>query len=397
VKSSQHEVFSSGRFGKFCLLSFLLAACLSAQDRLNPVVKQLDGALRSGNNTEAELLSKRLLSADESADTLLAAGVLLAQHEKLPDAAAIFERCSLRYPASFEAKYNLALARIGLAEYPRALQTLNSISPRTTDERAAVEYLTGKTFLATNHLREAQKSLAAAYAHSPKEENYALDLALLYIRSAAYVPAIEILQPSLAAHPNSEDSALELALADVLAGRYSDGIHICHKLQQQDPTLSVPRLIAAFSYCTQKDYKACETESSAGIAAAHPHPYLYYLRARALWESGTASHTQMLDDVTKAIQQMPGCSVCLLLRSSIFEASHDNRAAIADLKEAVQKDAQPASTWYRLSMLYRKAGMPAEASAALERYRSIHDRGASQEVESFRKQFLAGVPPQPTQ
>jgi predicted Zn-dependent protease len=180
------------------------------------VVTQLNNALASDNNAEARALEQKLLSRPASLSTLMAVGLTLAQHDKMPEAAAIFERCSREYPASFEAKYNLVLARIALTQYPNALEALNSIVPANAEQKASVEYLTGKIFLATNHLKEAQKSLASAYAQRPREENYALDLALLYIRSAAYVQAIDVLRPSLAAHPESEDSPR----AQTYAGSY---------------------------------------------------------------------------------------------------------------------------------------------------------------------------------
>lgn len=372
----------------FCLF-LLLSLFLSAQDT---AVSQLSAALTADNDVLAQSIEQTLLSTQAPQSTLLAAGVLLAEHDKLADSAAMFERCSQLYPASFEAKYNLALARISLADYPAALAALNSASPATEEQKIAVEYLTGKVFLSTNHLEEAQKALADAYAHRPNNENYALDLGLLYVRSAAYLPAIEVLQPSLVIHPQSEELSLELAMAEVLAGRYGDGIDLCRKLQQQDPDLSISRLIAAFAYCTQKDYKACEKESSAGLASRHPHPYLYYLRATARWDSGATHSAQILDDVSKSIQQMPGCSVCLLLRSRIFEAAHQDASAIADLKRALESNAQSASAWYRLAVLYRKTGQPVEASEALQQYRSIHNDEAAQEAESFRKQFLEDVP-----
>jgi predicted Zn-dependent protease len=371
----------------FCVWSVLLWA----QDSSDDLTAKLTNALKSGNSAEVRALEEKLLSAQTSMSSLLAAGVLLAQYENMPDAAAMFERCSRQYPASFEAKYNLALARIALTQYQGALDALNSITPVTADEKPAVEYLTGKVFLATKHLKEAQRSLASAYAQRPQEENYALDLGLLYIRSSAYVQAIEVLRPSLTLHPKSQDLALELALSNALAGRYSESIEICRELQRNDPTSSIPRLIAAFSYCTEKSYKNCEKEASDGLAGPHPNPYFHYLRARAGWDSGSIDHAQMLQDVTAAIQQMPECDVCLLLRSRMYEASHEDGLAIADLQKAVERDNQDASAWYRLSILYRKQQRPMEASDALRRYRSIHDNGANQEVENFRKQFLDGV------
>jgi predicted Zn-dependent protease len=331
------------------------------------------------------VLSSLLASQDVSLDQLMAAGIALAQQEKMAEAAAVFERCAKLYPASFEAKYNLALAHVALNQYPAAFDTLNSVSPATADEKAAVHYLTGKIFLNTNHLKEAQQNLASAYAQRPGEENYALELALLYIRSAAYITAIDVLQPSLTVHPQSEELKLELALSDVLAGRYAEGLSLCRELQKQDPALSVSSLIAAFSYCAQSNYQACESEASSALASAHPNPYLYYLRARARWD---ASAVPDLQDVSAAIQKMPACDVCLLLRGRMFEAAHDNRSAIADLKQAIEVDGQSAAAWYQLSVLYRKAGQPKQASDALKHYRSLHDNGSTQEAESFRNQFL---------
>ena len=201
---------------------------------------------------------------------------------------------------------------------------------------AALVYLTGKIFLATNHLLEARKSLASASAQRPDEENYALDLALHYIRSGTCAQVAKLFRPALATHPGSEELALELALTDVLAAHYAEGLSICKKLQQQDPALSLPRLISAFSYCSQRDYKACEDESSAGLASPH-------------------------------------------------------------LKKAAEGDAQPASAWYRLSMPYRKTGQPAEASEAPRHYKSLHDEGLNQEIESFQRQFLEGISSKNTQ
>jgi predicted Zn-dependent protease len=362
--------------------------CVAAQENLDAVVAQLSAALASNNTSEVHRLEQKLLSAPASLSTLLAAGFLLAQQEKMSEASAVFERCSQQFPSSFEAKYNLALARIALTQYQSALDTLNSLSPPTADEKAAVQYLTGKIFLNTNHLKEAQEKLASAYAQRPKEENYALDLALLYIRSAAYVQAIRVLEPSLVVHPASEDLALELALSQVLAGNYSEGIALCRKLQLQDPPLGIPSLIAAFAYCAQKSFQSCEAEASAGLASPHPNPYLYYLRAQAGWESGSTEQKRLLEDVSMAIRQMPACRACLLLRSRMFEASGDNGSAITDIKRAVEGDTQDAADWYRLSVLYRKEGRSEEASAALRHYRSLHENGSNEEVESFRNQFL---------
>jgi predicted Zn-dependent protease len=351
----------------------------------------LKSALASNDTAEVRSAEERLLSGNNGVETLLAAGGLLAAHDMLAHAALLFEKCAERFPGSFEAKYNLALARIGLNDFAAAEKTLNGISPQSPQETAAVDYLTGKIYAGEGRPHEAQQRFEKAYRTNPAVENYALDLALLLIRSAAYVPAIQILQQARARHPESPELGLELALAEALSGQVAAAASISAELTRQDPQWPTPRLIAAFSQCQAANYQACALESSAGLALPHPDPYLYYLHAQALWNSAPNRPEQVLTELGAAIDKMPGCSVCFLLRSKVLEAAHQDQAAITDLKAVLAHDSQQAQAWYLLSLLYRKAGQSAEASAALNRYRALHETKANGEIESFRKQLLSGL------
>jgi predicted Zn-dependent protease len=348
----------------------------------------LAAALSSHKTEEVRAWEQRLVSGDASAETLLSAGALLAQHEMLTDAATMFERCSQRFPSLFEAKYNLTLARIGLNDYTAAEKAIRSISPTSVREAAAVQYLRGKIYASTGRPAEALKSLESAYRGNPDEENYALDLGLLYIRSSAYVPAIQFLEPALARHPESEDLAIELALSNALAGRQAAALAVCQKLLEQNPHQSMPRMIAAFANCLTADYRACETEAAAGLALSDANPYLHYLYAEALWNSNSPDRQRALSELTAALVAMPSCSVCFLLRSKVFEYAKDYPAAIADVKAVLRQDAESGPAWYRLSALYQKTGESAEAANAVRRYRALREQQTDKEVESFREQFI---------
>jgi predicted Zn-dependent protease len=303
----------------------------------------------------------------------------------LRDAAAMFDRCSRRFPDLFEARYNLALAWIGLNDYPSAQKTLDSISSPSVREKAAKQYLQGKIYSATGRMAEARESLENAYRGNPDDENYVLDLALLYIRGAAYMPAIEVLEPSLVRHPESEELGIELALSNALAGREAEALAVCKKLRERNPQLSTPRLVAAFAYCSAVDYKDCETEASAGLFLPDANPYLHYLYAEALWNSNPADGSKPLAELNAAIKAMPLCSACLLLRSRVFEAKTDYGAAIADIRTVLRQDSTSGQAWYRLAALCRKTGDSRGAADALNHYHGIHEKQTSQEVESFRR------------
>jgi tetratricopeptide (TPR) repeat protein len=360
----------------------------SAWASTDSALADLVSALAARNMVATRAAEERILSGNESIDTLLHAGSLLAGHDMLADAAAVFEKCAERFPASFEAKYNLALAHIGQNEYSAAEEILKVISPASARESAAVDYLNGKVYTGVGRQREARQSFENAYRGNPAEENYALDLALLYIRSSVYVPAIEVLETARIRHPESEELALELATAEALSGQLVKALAVCQELLRQDPTRPTPRVIAAFAQCLGGNYPGCEAEASAGLTLPQPNPYLYYLHAEALWNAGASDHAKMLSELGTAIDKLPACSVCLLLRSKVLQAAHDDRAALADLEAAVAQDAQLAPAWYLLSALYRRAGQSADALIALSRYRALRNAQENGEIENFRKQVL---------
>jgi tetratricopeptide (TPR) repeat protein len=366
----------------------MLLVCLTAPAWASAPLDELVRAL-SANDTQAiHTAEARLLARSESIDVLLTAGALLAQHDMLADAAALFKTCAKRFPNSFEAKYNLALAQIGLSEYRPAAATLQAMSPDSLRETAAIEYLRGKVYSATGRKSQARQSFENAYRANPADENYALDLALLYIQSSAYLPAIHVLQGARATHPESSDLALELALSQALSGQSAAAISVCQEMIKRDPSQPTPRLIAAFAHCFAENYQACESEAATGLSLAGANPYLYYLHAEALWNSHSTDNRKILEELNTAIGKMPQCGVCLLLRSKVLDAAQHDGAAIADLRTALALDPQLAQAWYLLSMLYRKTAQTAEASAAIQRYRALHDAQQDSEIESFRKQFM---------
>lgn len=349
---------------------------------------ELTRALSTNDRKAVKTAEERLLGGSASLDELLKAGMLLAQHEMLSDGAVIFKKCSELYPQSFEAKYNLALAQIGLNDYAsaeRALQGMPSVSARET---AAVAYLWGKVFSASGRPQQARQSFEKAYRGNPNDENYALDLALVYIQSSAYVLAINVLRTARRSHPESTELALELALSEALSGQSDAAIALCREMSERDSSLATARLIAAFAQCFAGNYPACEAEASAGLSLAHANPYLYYLHAEALWNERANDNGRILNDLHTAIGKMPQCGVCLLLRSRVLEAAHNNNAAMADIRAALAADPRQAQAWYLLAMLYRKSGQGAAAAGALEQYRALQNAQTNDEIESFRKQFI---------
>jgi tetratricopeptide (TPR) repeat protein len=375
------------------IAAILLSIALIAEANTDPALAGLASALASHKIDEVHSWEQRLLSNDTSAETLLSAGALLGQHDMLRDAAAVFEKCAQRFPDLFEAKYNLALAWIGLNDFPSAQKALDAMSPSSAQAAVAKQYLQGKVYAATGRIAEARQSLEKAYQSNPSDENYALDLALIYIRSSAYFRAIRVLEPALRRHSESEDLAIELGLANALAGRKAEALTVCRKVLARNPQLPTPRLIAAFADCLAADYKACAAEAAAGLRLPEANPYLHYLYGEALWNANPDDISEALAELNLAVTAMPSCRACLLLRSRLSEAAADYRGAIADVTTVLQQDPASGPAWYRLAALRRKTGDSRGAAEALSRYSALHQQQTDQEVESFREQFLRAPKP----
>ncbi len=375
---------------RLLILPLLTAALLTsaAQPASSTLIPDLNRALSTRDARRIKAIETDLLSTQPPLDDLLSAGALLGQHDLIKDSAAIFERCVTLYPNSFEAHYNLAFARLNLGQLPEASRAIASITPSSAADQAASQYLQGKIFQASGDMQKAHDNLASAYRARPQEENYALDLALFYLHSSAYVPAIDVLQSASTYHPESQEIKLELALANALAGRNAAALTLCRNLQAKPTTASLSFLIAAFAQCMSQDFRACSQQARLGLNAPHPHPYLYYLDATALWNMGSPDPTRVLRDLNEAIARLPNCTVCLDLRAKVFEKTGNPNAALADLNTIVAQAPQSASAWYRLAQLDKKLGRAADSAAALRRYQAIHTTQTNQDVETFRQQFL---------
>lgn len=351
-------------------------------------LRELKAALEARDGARTQAAIQGIVAGAAGEEELLAAGAMLAEGDGMEDAARVFGECVRRYPGSFRARYNLALARIGLGDDAGAQRAVDGMEGRDADERAGRAYLQGKIRAAEGRLQEARASLESAWRAKPEEENYALELALVEIRAGEYVPAIAVLEAALKRNEGAAELELELALADALAGRQGEAVAECRRLLERAPDLGAARVIQAFASCMRADYAGCEAAARAGLKLEHPAPYLFYLDAEAKWNSGSAETVAIREELDKAVAAMPECAACLMLRSKALEKEGEIGAAIADLKKALDVDGEMAPAWYRLGVLYRKAGRSGEAEEAMRRYRAVEQRQVDGEIESFRRALV---------
>src|SRR5579864_7791130 len=241
-------------------------ACLSLPVCSQPqspraIADTLERAVAAGQVTLAQQVLQQLLEQQHvDLEILLESGAKLAEHGLFEPARAVFQRSVDDYPESFEARYNLALADIPLRNFQEGKKELDAAAPQSQEQQLAREYLKGKIYDALEQPEAAEQSYTAAFRGAPRQENYALDLGMFYLRRRQYAKAIDTLAAGVKYHADSVYMELGLALAQVLGDDPPRAVATCRKIVAKDPNFSPARLLLATALYMNGEYQNCLTE-----------------------------------------------------------------------------------------------------------------------------------------
>lgn len=357
---------------------------------------QIDNALAEDNPASVSSLVHELLSRPyPSADTLLHTGVSLAQRDSYSDAKAVFARCVKDYPQMFAGYYDLALTELTLRDYSNALAILAHAPPTSTSGELNRIYLSGKIESSLGQNAEAERDLSAAFDADPREENFALDLGLYYLRVQKYQKALAVYQRATTFQRNSLYFQLGLSLAQFLGGQEAEAIETCRAILSIQPDFSPARVMMAFALYMQGKVDEAVKISAQGLNDPNPFPYLYYMHAVSLLRVQSEDTDLMLSELHRAIQGIPECSLCYLAMSKVHQGKGERQIARVDLEIAVGIDPTFAEAWYRLAGLYDQAGESAAAEQARRRFEELKENKANRETEMLRSLFLETLDGEP--
>jgi tetratricopeptide (TPR) repeat protein len=364
----------------YLVQSHQAGSAASLEEEINKALEQ--GASQQATRVLDELLARPRPQLDS--DALLRVGIHFAQKGLYAQAASIFERCVRDYPSIFEGHYNLALAELAQKQYAQALAAIGQAPQRSEGEAAARLYLRGKIEADQGHTSEAERDLSSAFEREPGQENYALDLGTVYLRTHAYPKAESVFTRASDRNPRSPYLLLGLALAQFLSGHTTQSVQTSRRLLAFEPEFSPARLLLGFALYFDGDLAGAQQVTSEGLKLPNPNPYLYYLEAAVLLKQHTGEYARILDDLSVAEREILACSLCYVASGKAREEEGDLTRALSDFEMAVKLGPGLSEGWYHLASAYDRLGKKDEAARAREHFHQMKQKEDESEKEVMR-------------
>ena len=330
--------------------------------------------LRLDMKTEAaELISKLESGPGLNVEEEYRLGVLLAERKMYPAAVARFRRIVEVQPASWTAKFDLAVALIDANELPEAIGVLEPLATERSND-AKLFTLLGAAYEATGDYPRALKAYASAVQNDPDNSDLYLDYTRLLMDLDRYGEAAQIVQQGI---KNAQDAyALNLRLGsiDMTLGQYDHARQLFQKAINEHPDIALGYVALAQAYMRDgKDADAAKLLADVR-GKLPPDAMVEYFYGLAL------SHLSQNDKAIAALQRS------VQLDPKVAESHYELGKLYFQLEQIPQARGEfecvlaiapdHANAHYQLSRVYARLGetskskeMAAETQALLARQR----------------------------
>jgi tetratricopeptide (TPR) repeat protein len=362
------------------------------QGSAESIEREISLSLEQGANKQASADLDQLLAQPQvDCSLLLRVGIAFAQNGLYSEASRAFTRVVHDHPDLFEGHYNLALAELGQGNLHPALEAIDQAPHASEEDATARLYLRGKIEATLGEGPQAEQDLSAAFAKQPGQENYALDLGLLYLRAHAYAKSESVFARGLESNPHSPYLLLGLALAQFLGARTSQSVETSRRLIGAEPNFSPARLLLGFTLYFDGDFGAARRVALEGLALPDPSPYLYYLNAVVLLKQHVGEYARILSDLGAAEKRIPACALCYVASGKAREEQNDLTGALSDFQTAVHLAPGLSEGWYHLAAVFDRMGNKAQATEARRHFQQMKAGEDEREKEMMRDVLLQNL------
>lgn len=331
-----------------------------------------------GKRTELEALPEQWQSLPPpSASESIAFASLLAMHgapEKAKDILAAAETRLTARPTP-EVALELAQAYLSLGELDRAEK--NSLLALSVDPNCTACYMTLANVAERQGITEKALSyLVEARRREPNNPEVLFEFGKVCLMRNLLEDAIPALEKAVELEPDRDPYVYVLASANVGKGDLPKAAALIGGLLRKHPQDAIFNYAMGAVYYLQSNYFGAETSLKQSLAIQPDQvaaAYYLALTYDALGQEDKA--LGLLRDLTRKHQDH---APSLLELGTILSREGQYTEAEDDLKRAISLQPDSAGAHYRLGLVLRKLGRPAESEQEFAESRKVHDEQESQ-------------------
>lgn len=350
-------------FGLYLIL-FICPVLLGQQQKLDRIKELLQ------NKHSAEALRMATEVSQQYKNDVhvhLSLGVVLASAEQYKTAALELEKADVLQPKSFEILYNLGLVYFRSHAYPQAELVLHRALDIQPDSPQALS-LQGEVLARESRPMDGLALLVRAHQLAPQDADIILLMAQISIAQHYFEDAVPLLEAGVAIAPQRTDLRAALAESYLMSDRLDKAVGEWRKVVQAEPSARAYASLG-LSYFRLGRFDEAKQAFAEGLARdPHNIACLFHLGIVAQRQGDAVIAETRLQEV---LRLDPSFADALLGIANLrINAKRFAEAAVL-LRKYVKISRNPATGYYKLSMVERNLHETASADRDLNTFQTL--------------------------
>ena len=338
------------------------------------------------------LIDSKPALRDEYADCLL--------QLKQPDKAIpLYQHALELNHADQEIRYRLAVVQLSAQRADQALETL---APLLEVEKPNVNalQLAASAHEQAQDTRMAVNILRQAIVLYPHNVDLYIDFAVLSMDHQSFQVGIDMINVGLQVEPSAAPLYVARGVLYVQLAKYEQAEDDFEKAEQLEPNRQIASVAKGLEEAQANDPDRALATVRSKLASKPNDPYLLYLRADILAQSGPApgspTFQTALRSAKRAVALQPALVPARNVLAKLYLQANQNEAAIEQCREILKLDPKDQTALYHLIQALRKTGNKQELPDLLKRLAELRAESTKEEMQHNRYKLIeAGSPSNP--
>lgn len=316
---------------------------------------------------------------------------------KQPDKAIpLYQHALELNPADRDARYRLAVVQMS-AQQPT--QVLDTLQPLLQAEKPDVNslQLTAAAYEAAQNTRMAVNTLRQAIVLYPHDLDLYLDFAVLSMDHQSFQVGIDMVNVGLQAEPSAAPLYIARGVLYVQLAKYDEAQDDFEKAEQLEPNRQIASVAQGLEQVQANDPERALATVRSKLASKPNDPYLLYLQADILAQSGpapgSATFQTALRSAKRAVALQPRLVPPRDVLAKLYLQAGQNQAAAAQCREVLKLDPTDQTALYHLIQALRKTGDKQELPELLKRLAELRVESTKQEMQHNRYKLVETASP----